>query len=94
MKRIALNLLVLAGVFNGVDAFSIPGLVPTNYKKGDQLPILVGRMFSHHTEMESNFYDLNWCNNTEGNGYDTKPVEKNLKGVDLVRSPMDVSVLS
>ena len=25
-----------------VAAFSIPGLVPTNYKKGDQLPIFAG----------------------------------------------------
>jgi hypothetical protein len=72
-------------------AFSIPGLVPTNYKKGDKLPILAGNLMSTRTELLHDFYDLNWCNNTIGGGYDLKPVAKNLRGVNLVHSPMDVS---
>jgi hypothetical protein len=65
--------------------------VPTNYKKGDNLPILAGKLQSTRTELPFDFYDLNWCNNTAGGGYDLKPVSKNLRGVDLVHTPIDVS---
>jgi len=77
-----------------VRAFSIPGLVPTNYKRGDKLPILAGNLMSTRTELLHDFYDLNWCNNTIGGGYDLKPVAKNLRGVNLVNSPMDVSAFA
>ena len=74
-------------------AFSIPGMVPTNYNKGDNLQVLVGRFNSPKTEIPYNFYELNWCNNTANEGYDLKPVHKNIKGTDLVQSPVEVSKL-
>jgi hypothetical protein len=73
------------------NSFSIPGLVPTNYQKGDNIPILVGQLTSEKTAMAFNFYDLNWCDNTKGHGFDTKPVAQNYKGNYLVHSPYDVS---
>jgi hypothetical protein len=49
-------------------------------------------MFSEHTEFPYDFYEAPWCNNTEGKGFDLSPVPDNIKGVDLVRSPMEVSI--
>ena len=89
-----LTLWALLSLLNTSAAFSIPGLVPTNYRRGDTLPILAGQLTSHSTELPYEFYDLNWCNNTAGDGYDLKPAAKNLKGVDLVHTPMDVSIES
>jgi hypothetical protein len=90
MKIPRIGVLVLCIALQA-SAFSIPGLVPTNYKRGDRLPILAGKLMSSSTELPFDFYDLNWCNNTVGGGYDLKPVAKNLRGVNLVHSPMDVS---
>jgi hypothetical protein len=72
-------------------AFSVPGLIPTNYKRGDNLQVLVGRLFSPKTEIPYDFYELNWCNNTANEGYDLNPVHKNIKGTDMVQSPIEVS---
>ena len=72
-------------------AFSVPGLIPTNYKRGDNLQVLVGRLFSPKTEIPYDFYELNWCNNTANEGYDLNPVHKNIKGADMVQSPIEVS---
>lgn len=41
--------------------------------------------------MAFNFYDLNWCSNTKGGGFDLKPAAQNFKGNYLVHSPFDVS---
>jgi hypothetical protein len=43
--RISFGVLLLCSFANLIKhsvAFSIPGLVPTNYKRGDKLPILAG----------------------------------------------------
>ena len=74
-----------------VSAFSIPGLVPTNYDKGDRLEILAGPLESHTTELPFGFYEVKWCNNTVGGGYNNKEAAKNIKGTKLVHSPYDVS---
>lgn len=75
-----------------VNGFSIPGLVPKNYKREEKLPIYAGRLESDFTELEYEFYDVNWCNNTEGLGYDgDRPPVKKLRGVAQVHSPMEVS---
>lgn len=83
--------LMLLAFATTVAAFSIPVLVPTNYKRGDTLPILVGSLESDNAELPFAFYTLNWCENTQGKGYDLKPAAKSFKGVDLVHSPFDVS---
>ncbi len=83
--------LALLSLLHSATAFSIPGLVPTNYKRGDNLQVLAGRLSSSKTEIPYNFYELNWCNNTANEGYDLKPVHKNIKGTDMVQTPIEVS---
>jgi len=51
--------------------------------------VLVGRLSSPKTEIPYDFYELNWCNNTANEGYDLNPVHKNIKGTDLVQSPVE-----
>jgi hypothetical protein len=83
--------LSILSLFHPISAFSVPGLIPTNYKRGDNLQVLVGRLFSPKTEIPYDFYELNWCNNTSNEGYDLNPVHKNIKGTDMVQSPIEVS---
>jgi hypothetical protein len=57
-------LMVLA--LSGCYAFSIPGLVPTNFKKGEKIPIFASKLRSEKTFVPFAFYWLNWCDNSKG----------------------------
>lgn len=87
----ALFLATILNIFGFTNAFSIPGLVPKNYVSGDKLDVFVGKLSSDRTELPFDFYELSWCANTEGYNTEWKPASKNLKGVDLVKSPVHVS---
>lgn len=54
-------------------AWSLPGLIPTNYEKGQKLIIQVGQLESERTSFDFDYFSLNFCTGKSGHGY--KPDE-------------------
>jgi hypothetical protein len=48
-----------------VEAFSLPGLIPKNYRYNDKLDIMAGSLESQKTVVPFFYYTLDFCNNTE-----------------------------
>ena len=89
-KKLLVNLqlfLFLSLLTQHALAWSVPGMVPMNYKKGDSLDILAGQLRSPRTSLEFDFYALNWCSNYLENGYNPEMHGMSLRGTPLVESP-------
>jgi hypothetical protein len=57
---------VLVFVAQTCNAFSLPGVIPKSFTKGETLDFFVGPLTSKHGGLEHSFYDLPWCPGKEG----------------------------
>ena len=64
-------------------AWSVPGLIPKNYEKKQQLDIFVGQLFSERTSFTFDYFTLNWCKNTKGVGYDIEKIGVTKTGAEM-----------
>jgi hypothetical protein len=74
---------------SGVAAFTVPGLIPKNYHKGEKLNVLVGPLESQKTGIPLDYYNLNWCDNQKGASFDGEVVGTSYKGNKLVEFPLE-----
>ena len=61
--------------------------MPRDYEQGQVLDIYVSQLESPRTTLPFDWYSLNWCNNTKGNGFDKTQKALSLTGTPLVESP-------
>lgn len=72
-------------------SWSVPGLIPRNYHPHEKLDLLVGQLRSPRTAIEFDYYSLNWCNNTQGVGFNPELRGMSLRGTPMIESPYSYS---
>jgi transmembrane 9 superfamily protein 2/4 len=70
-------LLILGKISN---AFSLPGILPKNYQKGEGMEIYAGPLTSKHGSLNKAFYSLPWCDINKGlaGAFEGTPFDYNL----------------
>lgn len=86
ISKLLITTLFIANVSK---AWSVPGIVPKNYEKGQMLDILVGPLQTDSAAFSFDWYTLNWCTNKRGRGFNPDTMGETLTGSPLHESPFD-----
>ena len=84
-----IKLVSLLVVLHLAHTWQIPHMVPKNYEKRDPIKILVGQLESRKSSLNFDFYTLNWCSNTKGEGYNPETFGTSLTGTALIEAPYE-----
>ena len=85
-------LLVLALALAAVEGFYVPGVAPTDFKKGDDIEIRAIKMTSTHTQLPYEYYSLPFCKPKGKMKYKSENLGEILRGDRIVNTPYQVQM--
>lgn len=103
MNKIQLILLIFLGLFNQINGFYLPGVAPTNYKKGETIPLLVNHLTpSLHATPDSKTYvysydyyypKFHFCQPKNGPKKQSESLGSIIFGDRIFNSPFEIKML-
>jgi len=91
MTKVVAMAIIGASVFpHGTQAFYMPGVLPQNYKIGDEIPLKVNAMTSIHTQLPKDYYRLPFCKPADGPEMASESLGEFLTGNKIQNSPFSI----
>ena len=72
--------------------FYVPGVAPTDFRKGDKITVKAIKMTSSHTQLPFEYYSLPFCQPKEGIQYKTENLGEILRGDRISSTAYDVEM--
>lgn len=73
-------------------AFYVPGVAPTDFRKGDKITVKAIKMTSSHTQLPYEYYSLPFCQPEKGIEYKTENLGEILRGDRISTTAYDVEM--
>ena len=80
MKNTAVGFIWAMAFLGSTSAFYVPGVAPTDFRKGDHITVKAIKMTSSHTQLPFEYYSLPFCPPKEGIQYKTENLGEILRG--------------
>ncbi|CAH6722611.1 transmembrane 9 superfamily member 1 [[Candida] jaroonii] len=103
MNKVQLILLIFLSLFNQINGFYLPGVAPTNYKKGETIPLLVNHLTpSLHVTPDSKTYvysydyyypKFHFCQPSGGPKKQSESLGSIIFGDRIFNSPFEIKML-
>ncbi len=85
-------LLVVLVISHNAAGFYVPGVAPTDFRKGDKITVKAIKMTSSHTQLPYEYYSLPFCPPKEGVQYKTENLGEILRGDRISNTAYDVEM--
>lgn len=93
MRRFSIFLVLgILAVPNGIWGFYVPGVAPTDFRKGDKITVKAIKMTSSHTQLPYEYYSLPFCKPKDGIQYKTENLGEILRGDRISTTAYDVEM--